>query len=68
MRPTSSCTGTSTTSRAIRRRRDEATYRNSVGELVVEDVKSAVTRKNKDYVIKRKLMLREHGITIQEVE
>lgn len=44
------------------------TYRNSVGELVVEDVKSAVTRKNKDYVIKRKLMLREHGITIQEVE
>ncbi|MHA7146939.1 DUF1064 domain-containing protein [Burkholderia pseudomallei] len=44
------------------------TYRNSAGELVVEDVKSAVTRKNKDYVIKRKLMLREHGITIQEVE
>lgn len=44
------------------------TYRNSAGELVVEDVKSAVTRKNKDYVIKRKLMLREHGISIQEVE
>lgn len=44
------------------------TYRNSAGELVVEDVKSAITRKNKDYVIKRKLMLREHGITIQEVE
>ncbi|AIO68407.1 DUF1064 domain-containing protein [Burkholderia oklahomensis] len=44
------------------------TYRNSAGELVVEDVKSVITRKNKDYVIKRKLMLREHGITIQEVE
>ncbi|AOJ07607.1 DUF1064 domain-containing protein [Burkholderia mayonis] len=44
------------------------TYRDAAGELVVEDVKSAITRKNKDYVIKRKLMLREHGITIQEVE
>lgn len=53
--------------RAVRYVADFA-YRNSAGELVVEDVKSAVTRKNKDYVIKRKLMLREHGITIQEVE
>jgi len=34
--------------------------------LVVEDVKSEPTR-TRDYIIKRKLMLREHGITIREV-
>ncbi|MCY0389613.1 DUF1064 domain-containing protein [Robbsia sp. Bb-Pol-6] len=37
------------------------------GELVVEDVKSEITRKTKDYVIKRKLMLQVHGISIREV-
>lgn len=36
------------------------------GCLVVEDVKSKATR-TRDYIIKRKLMLREHGITIREI-
>ena len=36
------------------------------GELVVEDVKSDVTRKEKDYVLRRKLMLHVHGIRILE--
>lgn len=36
------------------------------GQLVVEDVKSKATR-TRDYVIKRKLMLREHGITVREI-
>ena len=37
------------------------------GQIVVEDVKSPITRKSHDYVIKRKLMLWRHGIVIQEV-
>ena len=37
------------------------------GELVVEDVKSPVTRENGVYVIKRKLMLYKHGISIKEI-
>ena len=37
------------------------------GELVVEDVKSPVTRENGVYVIKRKLMLYKHGIRIKEI-
>lgn len=37
------------------------------GELVVEDVKSSITRKNKDYIIKRKLMLYIHHIKIHEI-
>ena len=37
------------------------------GMLVVEDVKSNITRKKPDYIIKRKLMLFEHGIRIQEI-
>lgn len=37
------------------------------GETVVEDVKSEYTRKLRDYVIKRKLMLYVHGIQIREV-
>ena len=36
-------------------------------KYVVEDVKSAITRKNKDYIIKRKLMLYTHNIKINEV-
>jgi hypothetical protein len=36
------------------------------GEAVVEDVKSAITRKNPVYALKRKLMLACHGITIRE--
>ena len=37
------------------------------GELVVEDVKSPVTRENGVYIIKRKLMLYKHGIRIKEI-
>ena len=37
------------------------------GKLVVEDVKSPITRKNPEYIIKRKLMLWEYGIIIREV-
>ena len=37
------------------------------GQIVVEDVKSPITRKSHDYVIKRKLMLWRHGIRILEV-
>lgn len=36
------------------------------GQLVVEDVKSEVTRKEADYVLRRKLMLHVHGIRIKE--
>lgn len=34
---------------------------------IVEDVKSEITRKNPEYIIKRKLMLFIHGIRIKEV-
>lgn len=34
--------------------------------MVVEDVKSAITRKQKDYILKRKLMLWVHHIKIRE--
>lgn len=44
----------------------DATYREN-GELVVEDTKSIITRKNRTYAIKRKLMKAVHGITIREV-
>ena len=37
------------------------------GRTEVEDVKSPITRKSHDYVIKRKLMLWRHGIRIREV-
>lgn len=36
------------------------------GALVVEDVKSAITRKKADYVLRKKLMLWRYGITIKE--
>lgn len=36
------------------------------GEVVVEDVKSEYTRKEKDYILRRKLMLGRHGIIIKE--
>lgn len=35
-------------------------------KLIVEDVKSPITRKNKEYIIKKKLMLYLHGIKIRE--
>lgn len=37
------------------------------GKLVVEDVKSEITRSNAAYIIKRKLMLYQHNIHINEV-
>ncbi|KVN73868.1 hypothetical protein WT15_23795 [Burkholderia stagnalis] len=37
------------------------------GKQVVEDVKSAATRKNRAYIQKRKAMLEKYGITIKEV-
>ena len=39
-------------------------YVNDKGETVVEDTKGF---KTKDYIIKRKLMLHVHGISIQEI-
>ena len=36
------------------------------GVTVVEDCKSEYTRKEKDYVLRRKLMLHVHGIRIVE--
>lgn len=50
--------------RAIRYRADFS-YRNDKG-LVIEDVKSDATRKNKTYQLKRKLML-EKGYKVTEV-
>ena len=35
-------------------------------KVVVEDVKSPITRKNPAYILKRKLMLWRHGIRILE--
>lgn len=40
---------------------------NKGGLLVVEDVKSPITRKSPAYVLKRKLMLYMHGISIVEI-
>lgn len=37
------------------------------GKLIVEDVKSEVTRKLPEYVMKRKLMLWVHGIKLTEI-
>lgn len=37
------------------------------GLRIVEDTKSAITRKKPDYIIKKKLMLEKHGIWIREV-
>lgn len=36
------------------------------GEVVVEDVKSEITRKDKAYILKRKMMLYFHGVQITE--
>lgn len=37
------------------------------GQLIVEDVKSVVTIKKPDYVLRRKLMLHVYGIEVKEV-
>jgi len=41
-------------------------YNDAFGDLVVEDCKSEYTRKEKDYVLRRKLMLHVYGIRILE--
>lgn len=41
-------------------------YNDESGNVVVEDVKSEITRKEKDYILRRKLMLHVHGIRIKE--
>ena len=41
-------------------------YIDSTGAEIVEDVKSEITRKEADYVLRRKLMLHVHGIRILE--
>ena len=46
---------------------DFAYVSNITGRIVVEDVKSDITKKLPAYIIKRKLMLHVHGITIEEV-
>lgn len=43
------------------------TYRDSEGKLIVEDVKSPATRKDKAYRMKNKLMADKFGIMITEV-
>lgn len=40
---------------------------NKDGDVIVEDVKSPITRKQPEYIIKRKLMLWKYGIIIKEV-
>ena len=42
------------------------TYYDNKGNYIVEDVKSDYTRKEKDYVLRRKLMLHVYGIKILE--
>lgn len=42
-------------------------FTDSEGRTVVQDVKSAITRKNPVYRLKAKLMLAVHGITVCEV-
>lgn len=42
-------------------------YVNKDGKEVVEDTKSKATKKKESYIIKRKLMIKVHGIKIQEV-
>lgn len=54
-------------SRSIVYKADFSYTDNNTDCIVVEDVKSDVTRKNKDYRMKKKLMQEIHGITIKEV-
>ena len=41
-------------------------YYDDDGNGVVEDCKSDITRKEPDYVLRRKLMLHVHGIRVKE--
>lgn len=40
---------------------------NETGETIVEDAKSAITKENKEYIIKRKILLWRYGVRIHEV-
>lgn len=42
-------------------------YKDKDGNVVVEDVKSWITKKKPEYIIKRKLMLWVHNISVKEV-
>lgn len=42
-------------------------YKDNRGREIVEDAKSPPTRKEKDYILRRKLMLWVHGIRIREI-
>ena len=42
-------------------------YTTRGGNVVVEDVKSDITKKCQAYIIKRKLMLLVHGIAVREI-
>lgn len=42
-------------------------YLTKGGELVVEDVKSEYTRREKDYILRRKLMYARYGIYVREI-
>lgn len=53
--------------RAVKYVADFCYDNNRTGKYVVEDVKSSITRKEKSYIIKRKLMLYVYGIRIREV-
>ena len=53
------------TERAVKYKADFVYSRDGINGIVVEDVKGF---KTKDYIIKRKLMLDKHGITIIEVK
>lgn len=46
--------------------RADFTYWDENGNFIVEDVKSDATR-TREYILKRKLMLKVHGIRIREV-
>lgn len=46
---------------------DFAYILNETGELVVEDAKSRITREDKTYILKRKMLLYFHGIRIVEI-
>ncbi len=45
----------------------DACYTNDLGTYIVEDTKSEITRKNRAYSIKRKLMIAVFNITISEI-
>ena len=55
------------TEKAVKYIADFAYEDKSTGRTVVEDVKSPITRKQPEYVIKRKLLLERYHIAIKEV-